>query len=195
MHRQRIRHCRPLALQGSRKTSKAEGAFDNKIAWLCASCWPWRDEVADSASWAERTKKASLDDTIYVITPQGKVLDLPAGSTPLDFAYALHTTSAPLPRPKVCGQMVPLDRPLASGQRVEITAAKSGGPVARLAESGARLHQEPPRAPQRCVSGSTAVARSDLAQGREMVEKEQRREGASRPTSSSSRRNSVSPAR
>ena len=75
------------------------------------------------------TAKASLDDAIYVITPQGKVIDLPAGATPVDFAYTLHTDLGHRCRgAKVDGRMVPLDTPLASGQRVEIIAAKSGGP-------------------------------------------------------------------
>src|SRR6185295_11865705 len=50
----------------------------------------WRYKIASEASWAERTRKAALDDTVYVLTPQGKVVDLPAGSTPVDFAYTLH---------------------------------------------------------------------------------------------------------
>ena len=162
----------------SRKTSKAEGAFDNKIAWL-RELLAWRDEVADSASWAERTKKASLDDTIYVITPQGKVLDLPAGSTPLDFAYALHTDLGHRCRgAKVDGQMVPLDRPLASGQRVEITAAKSGGPSRDwLNPALGFIKSHRARHKVRQWFNAQSLAQT-VAQGREMVEKEQRREGA-----------------
>ena len=162
----------------SRKTSKAEGAFDNKIAWL-RELLAWRDEVADSASWAERTKKAALDDTIYVITPQGKVLDLPAGSTPLDFAYALHTDLGHRCRgAKVDGQMVPLDRPLASGQRVEITAAKSGGPSRDwLNPALGFIKSHRARHKVRQWFNAQSLAQT-VAQGREMVEKEQRREGA-----------------
>ncbi len=162
----------------SRKTSKAEGAFDNKIAWL-RELLAWRDEVADSASWAERTKKASLDDTIYVITPQGKVLDLPAGSTPLDFAYALHTDLGHRCRgAKVDGQMVPLARPLASGQRVEITAAKSGGPSRDwLNPALGFIKSHRARHKVRQWFNAQSLAQT-VAQGREMVEKEQRREGA-----------------
>src|SRR5579859_662924 len=65
---------------------KTSEAFEQKIAWL-RELLAWRDEVADWASTAK--KKAELDDTVYVLTPQGKVIDLPAGSTPIDFAYAL----------------------------------------------------------------------------------------------------------
>ena len=51
----------------------------------------WRDEVALADGWRSATLKARLDDTIYVLTPQGRVIDLPQGATPVDFAYALHS--------------------------------------------------------------------------------------------------------
>ena len=162
----------------SRKTSKAEGAFDNKIAWL-RELLAWRDEVADSGSWAEKTKKASLDDTIYVITPQGKVIDLPAGATPVDFAYTLHTDLGHRCRgAKVDGRMVPLDRCLSSGQRVEIVAAKSGGPSRDwLNPALGFLKSHRARGKVRQWFNAKSHAET-VAQGRAVVEKEQRREGA-----------------
>jgi GTP pyrophosphokinase len=114
-----------------KETAKAGGtrdAFDDRIVWL-RQLLAWLDEIADSASWTEKTKKASLDDTIYVLTPQGKEFDLPAGATPVDFAYALHTDLGHRCRgARLDGKLSPLDTPLQSGQRVEIVAAKSGGP-------------------------------------------------------------------
>jgi len=110
------------------RATRADTAHDDKIAWL-RQLLAWRDEVADRGSWAERTRAAALDDTIYVVTPQGKVVDLPAGATPVDFAYALHTDLGHRCRgAKVDGRIVPLDTPLKSGQRVEISVAKTGGP-------------------------------------------------------------------
>ncbi len=107
------------------RPAKPEAAFERKIAWL-RELLAWRDEVAD---WSKSAKAAQLDDTVYVLTPQGKVIDLPAGSTPVDFAYALHTDLGHRCRcAKVDGHIVPLDTPLKSGERVEIIAAKSGGP-------------------------------------------------------------------
>ena len=74
-------------------------------------------------------KRAALDETIYVLTPQEKVLDLPRGATPIDFAYRLHSDLGHRCRgAKVNGQLVPLNTPLETGQRVEIVAAKQGGP-------------------------------------------------------------------
>jgi GTP pyrophosphokinase len=162
----------------SRKASKAEGDFDNKIAWL-RELLAWRDEVADSANWAERTKKASLADTVYVITPQGKVIDLPAGATPVDFAYTLHTDLGHRCRgAKVDGHMVPLDTPLASGQRVEIVAAKSGGPSRDwLNPALGFLKSHRARGKVRQWFNAKSLAET-IAQGRATVEKEQRREGA-----------------
>jgi len=103
-------------------------AYDDKIAWL-RQLLSWRDEIADSSEWIEHFKRAELDDTIYVMTPQGRVFDLAQGATPLDFAYRLHTDLGHRCRgARVDGQLVALDTPLANGQQVEIIAAKQGGP-------------------------------------------------------------------
>jgi GTP pyrophosphokinase len=102
--------------------------YDEKIA-LLRNLLSWRDEVTDGAMWEAHTKAAALDDTVYVVTPQGRVIDLAAGATPIDFAYRLHTDLGHRCRgAKLDGQMVPLDTPLTSGQQVEIIAAKQGGP-------------------------------------------------------------------
>ena len=112
----------------SGRTTRADTAHDDKIAWL-RQLLAWRDEVVDRGTWVERTAAAGLDDTIYVVTPQGRVVDLPTGATPVDFAYALHTDIGHRCRgAKVDGRIVPLDTRLKSGQRVEITVAKTGGP-------------------------------------------------------------------
>ena len=157
------------------KPSRREGAFEQKIAWL-RELLAWRDEVAD---WRENTKQARLDETVYVLTPQGKVIDLPAGSTPLDFAYALHTDLGHRCRgARVDGHIVTLDTPLASGQRVEIVAAKSGGP-SRDWLSTERGFVRSARARQKIRQWFNAKALADtIAAGRAAVGKELRREGA-----------------
>jgi GTP pyrophosphokinase len=167
------------------KALRSDSAFDDKIAWL-RELLAWRDEVADGAGWAEKTKKASLDDTIYVITPQGKVLDLPAGATPVDFAYTLHTDLGHRCRgAKVDGKMVPLDTALRSGQRVEIIAAKGGGPHGVgpsrdwLNPELGFLRSHRARGKVRQWFNAQALA-ATVAQGRAVVEKEQRRESALR---------------
>jgi len=171
-------HWRYKEGSGQRRIGRSEAAFDEKIAWL-RQLLAWRDEVAEGASWAERTRKAALDDTIYVLTPQGKVVDLPAGSTPLDFAYALHTDLGHRCRgAKVDGHMVTLDTPLASGQRVEIVVAKSGGPSRDwLNPELGFLRSSRARGKLRQWFNAQALAET-IAQGRAMVEREQKREKA-----------------
>ena len=108
--------------------SSAQGNYDEKIAWL-RQLLTWKDEVADSSDWVKHYKEAALDETIYVMTPQGKVVDLPRGATPVDFAYRVHTDLGHRCRgAKVNGVLVTLNTPLETGQRVEITVAKQGGP-------------------------------------------------------------------
>src|SRR5437762_11949987 len=154
---------------------KTSEAFEQKIAWL-RELLAWRDEVAD---WASTTKKAQLDDTVYVLTPQGKVIDLPAGSTPIDLAYALHSDLGHRCRgARVDGQIVPLDTPLASGQRVEIVTAKSGGP-SRDWLNAERGFVKSARARAKIRQWFNAKAHVEMvASGRAMVEKEMKREGA-----------------
>ncbi|HEX9184055.1 MAG TPA: bifunctional (p)ppGpp synthetase/guanosine-3',5'-bis(diphosphate) 3'-pyrophosphohydrolase [Burkholderiales bacterium] len=159
------------------KATRADSAFDDKIAWL-RQLLAWRDEVAEGATWAEKTQRAALDDTIYAVTPQGKVVDLPAGATPIDFAYALHTDLGHRCRgAKVDGHLVPLDTPLKSGQRVELTVAKTGGP-SRDWMSLERGFVKTPRARQKIRQWFNAQALAEtVAEGRAIVEREARRDG------------------
>ena len=161
--------------KASKGASRAEAAFDEKIAWL-RELLAWRDEVAD---WGKNAKQARPDDTVYVLTPQGRVLDLPVGSTPVDFAYALHTDLGHRCRgAKVDGHMVTLDTPLASGQRVEIIAAKNGGP-SRDWLNAERGFVKSHRARQKIRQWFNAQAmEKTIADGRAKIEKELRREGA-----------------
>ncbi len=108
--------------------------YDEKIAWL-RQLLAWKTEVADvvvgqeelQREWVEKIKAASLDDRIYVLTPQARVIELPSGSTPVDFAYQLHTDVGHRCRgARVDNVMVPLNTPLKNGQTVEIITLKSG---------------------------------------------------------------------
>jgi len=111
-----------------KEDSRHDGGYDSKIAWL-RQILEWRDEVNDAGELAEQFKTGLFEDTVYVLTPQGKVIDLPRGATPIDFAYHVHTELGHRCRgAKVDGAIVPLNTPLRNGQRVEILAAKQGGP-------------------------------------------------------------------
>lgn len=102
---------------------KAARAEQERIAWL-RQLLAWRADVTEPVAAG-----ALQEERIYVLTPQAKVVELPAGATPIDFAYHVHTELGHRCRgARVDGAMVPLTTKLATGQTVEIVAAKSGGP-------------------------------------------------------------------
>ena len=114
--------------EGAKRAAGKGDPFDDKIAWL-RQMLAWRDEIVDASDWIEQSKHAVLGDTVYVLTPQGRVVDLPQGATPVDFAYALHSDVGHRCRgAKVSGAIVPLDYRLKNAEVVEIIVAKTGGP-------------------------------------------------------------------
>ncbi len=121
---------------------------------------------------------AAFDDRIYVFTPQATVIDLPAGGTPVDFAYSLHTDLGHRCRgARVDGAMVPLNTPLRSGQTVEIVAAREGGPSLDWlnAELG---YLRSPRARAKVRAWFNARQMQEtVARGRDAVERLLQREG------------------
>jgi len=107
---------------------KSDAKFDEKIAWL-RQILEWKEDVSDSGDMVEQFKSELFQDQVYVLTPQGKVIDLTKGATPVDFAYTLHTDLGHRTRgAKVDGKIVPLNYKLQNGQRVEILASKQGAP-------------------------------------------------------------------
>ncbi len=114
--------------EGALKGVRSDPTFDEKIAWL-RQVLDWKDAVANSGEWLSAFKESLFTDSIYVLTPQGKVVDLQRGSTPVDFAYAVHTNLGHRCRgATVDGQMVPLHYTLKNGQQVEVVTVKQGGP-------------------------------------------------------------------
>ena len=114
--------------EGTGHKTAADKKFESKIAWL-RQVLDWKRELVDQVGFPEQVKQGLFTDTVYVFTPQGKVLDLPTGSTPVDFAYHVHTDLGHRCRgAKLDGQIVPLNTKLQNAQRVEILAAKLGGP-------------------------------------------------------------------
>ncbi|MBL8514454.1 MAG: bifunctional (p)ppGpp synthetase/guanosine-3',5'-bis(diphosphate) 3'-pyrophosphohydrolase [Betaproteobacteria bacterium] len=108
--------------------TQADKRHEEKIAWL-RQVLEWKTELAATGDFSAEVRKALFNDTIYVLTPQDKVIDLPAGSTPVDFSYHVHTDLGHRCRgAKVDGHIVPLNTPLQNTNRVEILAAKQGGP-------------------------------------------------------------------
>jgi GTP pyrophosphokinase len=169
-------HWRYKEAGAGRPAAKAD-PFDEKIAWL-RQVLAWRDDVAEAVDWVEQFKRTALDETVYVLTPQGRVIDLPQGSTPVDFAYHLHTDLGHRCRgAKVDGVMVPLNYKLANGQRVEIIAAKTGGP-SRDWMNPALGYLQSSRARNKARQWFNAQALAEtVAQGRASVGRELQREG------------------
>jgi GTP pyrophosphokinase len=103
-------------------THSAEVAYERQIAWA-RQLISWKEDA-----W-EQLKHHEIDDHIYVLTPLGKVISLEKGSTPIDFAYAVHTNLGHRCRgARVDGAMVPLETSLKNGQTVDIITVKHGGP-------------------------------------------------------------------
>ncbi len=102
--------------------------FDRKVAWL-RQLMEWKDDVADASEFIDQVKAEVFQDRVHVLTPQGDAIDLPAGATPIDFAYHIHTEIGHRCRgAKVNGRIVPLTYKLKNGEQVEILTAKRGGP-------------------------------------------------------------------
>ncbi len=107
---------------------KSDAKFDEKIAWL-RQILAWKEDISDSGDLLEQFNSEMFQDKVYVLTPQGRVVDLPEGATPVDFAYTLHTDLGHRTRgAKVDGNIVQLNYKLQNGQRVEILTAKQGTP-------------------------------------------------------------------
>ena len=107
---------------------KESGLYDQKIAWL-RQLLEWKDEEKNAGDFIDRFKSEVFQDRVYVMTPEGEIVDLPQGATPLDFAFYVHTeVGARCRGAKVNGKMVSLTYELKSGEQVHILTTKNGSP-------------------------------------------------------------------
>ncbi len=151
--------------------------FASKLAHL-RQLLSWGSEVSSPGELLAGFKSSLFEETIFVLTPQGRIIDLPRDATPVDFAYAVHTNLGHRCRgAKVDGAMVPLNTPLKNGQRVEIIAAKEGGPSRDwLNPDNGYIRSH--RARSKVRQWFNAIDQQEtLAQGRGVVEKELQRHG------------------
>src|SRR5260370_1137239 len=112
-----------VAAHWTYKEGGKDAIFDQKLSGL-RSLLEWQNEIGDSESFLDTVKVDLFQDEVYVFTPKGDVLNLPADSTPVDFAYRIHTeVGHHCIGAKVNGRMVPLDYELKNGEIVEILAA------------------------------------------------------------------------
>ncbi len=108
-------------------SGRREEAFDDRVAWV-RQLLSWQREVGEALGVG--SESSGLDEPVYALTPEGRVIALPPGSTPVDFAYHVHTDLGHVCRgARVDGHLVPLGTPLRSGQTVEIITARGAGPA------------------------------------------------------------------
>lgn len=111
-----------------KEQAKHDADFQSKISWL-RQLMEWRQDVTDADEFMNSMKTDVFKDRVFVFTPQGDVVDMPANATPIDFAYSIHTELGHRCRgANVNGRLVPLDYKLHNGDQVSIIAAKRGGP-------------------------------------------------------------------
>ena len=162
-----------------KESARVDPRYDRKLSWL-RGILDWRDDLADAAELAESFRGELLDESVYVLTPQGRVIDLPQGATPVDFAYHVHSDLGHRCRgARINGQMVPLNFMLSNGQVVEIVATREGGPSRDwLNPTLGFLRSNRARTKVRQWFNSQALDDA-IAQGRTALEKELHRLGSS----------------
>lgn len=102
--------------------------YERRVVWL-RQLMDWMQDVDDAGEFVDTMKTDVFSDRVYAFTPRGDIIDLPAGATPLDFAYHVHTDVGHRCRgAKVNGKLVSLDYLLKTGDQVEILTTKRGGP-------------------------------------------------------------------
>lgn len=153
---------------------KKEMNFETKLAWL-RDILEWQKETSDAEEFMEGFKIDLFSDEVFVFTPKGVVINLPSGSTPIDFAYRIHTdVGNRCVGAKVNGKIVPLDYNLRTGEIVEIITSKvANGPkmdwlnIAKSNQAKSKIRQWFKRAKRE----------ENISVGREILEKELKKKG------------------
>ncbi|HPL54475.1 MAG TPA: bifunctional (p)ppGpp synthetase/guanosine-3',5'-bis(diphosphate) 3'-pyrophosphohydrolase [Bacillota bacterium] len=154
------------------KTSQTE--FDEKLKWL-RQMLEWQNEIKDTREFMETLKIDLFTDEVYVFTPKGDVVDLPVESTPIDFAYKIHSQIGNrCIGAKINGRIVPLDYKLQNGDIVEIiTSAVANGPsrdwlkIVKSSQAKNKIRQW----------FKKERREENIQKGKELLEKEVRRHG------------------
>ena len=148
--------------------------FDEKLSWL-RQLLEWQKDMKDPKEFMESLKIDFFTDEVFVFTPKGDVISLPNGSTPIDFAYRVHTAVGNnCVGAKVDGRIVPLDYKLKNGNIVEvITSANNTGPsrdwlkVVKSSQAKTKIRQWFKREEKDL----------NIIKGKDMLEKEVKRQG------------------
>jgi GTP pyrophosphokinase len=157
---------------------KRDEAYEKRIKWL-RSLMDWRHDTGNAGEYVDALKHDVFEERVYVFTPRGDIIDLPAGATPIDMAYHVHTSVGDRCRgAKINGKLVSLDYRLRTGDQVEILTAKRGGPSRDWLNPDLGLVQSH-RAQQKIRQWFRKQDREQLlVQGRDTLERELKRLGA-----------------
>ncbi len=157
---------------------KVDSNLEAKIAWL-RQLMDWRDEVVDAQEFVESLKSDVFREMIYVFTPRGDIVELPAGATPIDFAYRIHTeVGHQCVGAKVNDQLVPLDYKLQNGQVVRIMTSKTKVGPSRDWLMPSNGYVKTAGAREKIRQWFRRQERDEnIAQGRDILERELRRLG------------------
>jgi GTP diphosphokinase / guanosine-3',5'-bis(diphosphate) 3'-diphosphatase len=155
------------------KDGTTQDDFDEKLSWL-RSMLDWQDETTDSKEFMEGLKVDLFENEVFVFTPKGDVISLRAGSTPLDFAYAIHTeVGHHCVGAKINGSIVPLSYELQMGDRIEILTQKTSTPsrdwlnIVKTTSARAKIR----------AYFTKANKGDDVIQGRDILGREMRKHG------------------
>lgn len=152
----------------------AAGSFDQKLSWL-RQLLEWQHDSRDAGEFMESLKIDLFADTVFVFTPKGDVVELPAGSCPIDFAYRVHTdVGHRCIGAKINSRIVPLETRLTNGDIVEILTSKQGNGPSRDWLSFVKTSQAKNRIRQWFKKEQRD---ENIARGREGIEREVRKLG------------------
>jgi GTP pyrophosphokinase len=161
-----------------KEDKESEGPFEDKLRWF-REILEWQQETRDAREFVESLKMDLFSDVVFVFTPKGDVIELPAGSVPLDFAYRIHTEIGNhCVGSRVNGKIVPLDYALHTGDIVEILTSKhSYGPsqdwlkIAKSSHAKSKIRQwfKKERREEHIQKGREAIERELKKQGYEVA--------------------------
>ena len=156
---------------------KGDDDYERRIEYW-RSLLEWQQDVEDAGEFVDSLKSNVLDDRVYVFTPRGDIVDMPVGSTPIDFAYHIHTEIGHRCRgAKVNGKMVSLDYNMKTGEKIDIITAKRGGPSRDWLNPSLRMIKTQ-RARCKIRQWFKHQERThNISQGRDLLDKELRRLG------------------
>ncbi|MCL6639503.1 MAG: TGS domain-containing protein, partial [Firmicutes bacterium] len=147
--------------------------FDKKLAWL-RQLLEWQHDLRDAREFMESLKIDLFADAVFVFSPKGDVIELPAGSVPLDFAYRIHTdVGHRCVGAKVNGRIVPLEYKLKNGDIVEIITSKNSAPkrdwlnLVKTSQAKTKIRQW----------FKKEQREENIVKGRELLEREARKQG------------------